>query len=453
MDAAVAAGPGVEGWRADLRRLLTLAWPIVLARLGLMTMGLVDALTVGRFSSRELGYHALGWAPTAIVVTTGVGLLMGVQVMAARRVGEGRPEATGEVLRRGLAYAAVMGLASTLVLAAFGPAMMTMAGLEPELARGSGRALRVFALSLLPVMVGEALTFWLEGLGRPRPGMWAMLAANVVNLGLALLLVPGTFGLPALGAVGAGWATFGARTTLVLALAVYVLRMGDARARGLFTRAPHDREAEREQRRIGYGAGASWFVEAGAFVGMNFVAGWLGALQVAAWAVFLNFSALVFMLPLGLSGATAVLVGNAHGAGDRRGVMRAATTGFAVVTVLASGVALLTVPSARLIAGAYATEPALVTLAAGALAWAGVFFVPDALQAVAAQASRARGDVLIPTGIHVVCYAGLMLPLGWWLAHPAGRGLRGCLEAVIVASFAAGALQVARFVWTTRQRG
>lgn len=452
MDAAVAAERRVGGWRADLSRLLNLAWPIVLARLGLMTMGLTDAVVVGRFSPRELGYHALGWAPTAIVVTTGVGLLMGVQVMAARRVGEGRPEATGAVLRRGLSYAAGIGLISTVVLAAIGPALMGVAGLEPDLARGSGRALRVFALSLAPVMLGEALTFWLEGLGRPRPGMWAMLMANLVNLALVLLLVPGSFGLPALGAVGAGWATFGARTTLMLALGLYVLRMGDVRMRGVFARPPRDPGAEREQRRIGYGAGASWFVEAGAFVGMNFVAGWLGALQVAAWAVFLNFSALVFMFPLGLSGATAVLVGNAHGAGDRRGVVRAATTGFAVVSLLATVIALVVMPSARLIAGAYATDPALITLAAGALAMAGVFFIPDALQAVAAQASRARGDVLIPTGIHVVCYAVLMLPLGWWLAHPAGRGLRGCLEAVIVASFAAGALQVARFFWVTRQR-
>ena len=446
-----AADAPPASWRETLSRLLTLAWPIVLARIGLMSMGLVDSIAVGRFSARELGYHALGWAPTAIVVTTGVGLLLGAQVVTARRVGEGRSEMTGAVLRRGLVYAFWIGVVTTAALALGGPTLMRSLGLEPDLARGAGRALQVFALSLTPVLLGETLIFWLEGLGRPRPGMWAMLAANIVNLALNLVLVTGSFGLPALGAVGAGWATFGARLTLFGALAFYVLRMPDARAHGVFAPTPREPEAAREQRRVGYGAGASWFVEAGAFVGMNVVAGWLGAVQVAAWAVFLNYSAMVFMLPLGLSGATAVLVGNAFGAGDRRAVVRAAVTGAGVVTVLATVIALLTVPAAGLVASAYATDPVLIAAAAAALVFTAAFFPPDALQAVMAQASRARGDVLIPTLIHVVCYAGLMLPLGWWLAHRAGHGLRGCLEAVLLASYVAGGLQAIRFAWTSRR--
>src|SRR5512144_2617591 len=76
----------------DLVELLALAWPVVLARLGIMAMGLCDALVVGRFSATQLGYHAMGWAPTSVVVTMVVGLLSGVQVMTARATGEGRPD-------------------------------------------------------------------------------------------------------------------------------------------------------------------------------------------------------------------------------------------------------------------------------------------------------------------------------------------------------------------------
>ena len=225
--------------------------------------------------------------------------------------------------------------------------------------------------------------------------------------------------------------------------------MRDARALGVFAPAGPEPEVAREQRRIGYGAGASYLVEAGAFVGMNFVAGWLGVLAVGAWAIVLNVSALVFMVPLGVAGATAVLVGNAYGAHDRRGVLRAALAGMAVVTVVALAVSLVVFAGARLVAGAYASDPALVAMTAGALVLAVPFFTPDALQAVAAQALRARGDVLIPTVIHVGCYAVVMLPLGWWLAHPRGMGLSGCVWAVIVASFLAGGLQLARFGWVT----
>lgn len=436
-------------WRDTFARLFTLAWPIVLARIGIMTMGLVDTVVVGRFSARELGYHALGWAPTNIMLTGSIGLLVGVQVMAARRIGEGSPGRTGAVLRRGLVYALALGAIFTLALAVSGGRLMQALGLEADLARGSGRAMQVFALSMVPYLIGCVLSFWLEGLGRPKPGMTAIWAANVVNLALNLLLVPGSLGLPAGGAVGAGWATLGARTFYMLWLAIHVWRMRDSRALGVFDRPPAEPEAAREQRRIGYGAGASYLVEAGAFLGMTVVAGWLGTLPVGVWSIVINFSALVFMIPLGLAGATAVLVGNAYGAQDPRGVVRATLAGSGTVLGIALAISLGVALTPGLIAGAYATDPALVAATAAALALATPFFAPDALQAVLAQALRARGDVLVPTILHVLAYAVVMLPLGWWLAHPQGRGVAGCVEAVIVASFLAAAMLVARFAWVT----
>ena len=72
--------------RRDFAELLALAWPVVLSRLGIMTMGLVDIIVVGRYSATQLGYHALGWAPSAVVVTTAVGLVMGV---VSSMVGQG----------------------------------------------------------------------------------------------------------------------------------------------------------------------------------------------------------------------------------------------------------------------------------------------------------------------------------------------------------------------------
>ena len=90
--------------------------------------------------------------------------------------------------------------------------------------------------------------------------------------------------------------------------------MKDARALGVFTKPAPSRAAAIEQRRIGYGAAASNFFEMAAFSSMNIIAGWIGPLVVAAWAVTLNVLALVFMVPLGLSTATAVMVARAYGA-------------------------------------------------------------------------------------------------------------------------------------------
>ena len=258
----------------DLKELIRLAAPVVGTRLGVMVMGLIDTVVVGRFSPVQLGYMALGWAPTMVIVTTAIGMLSGVQVMTARRMGEGRTDQLGPVLRRGLVYALALGLAATVLLLLAGPPLLRVSGVGPDLARGAAPVLRVVALSTVTALMAVAGSNWLEALGRPGQAMAAMWLANAVNLGLDLVLVPGGFGLAPMGAVGAAWSTFAARLVLVAATAVFVIRAPEAR--GLFARLARDRPAEIEQRRIGYAAGAAFFVETAAFSGMNVVAGWAG---------------------------------------------------------------------------------------------------------------------------------------------------------------------------------
>ena len=431
-----------------LGELLRLSGPAILSRLGIMTMGLIDAIVVGQYSSTELAYHGLGWAPTSVVLTTVIGLLAGVQVMAARYVGEGRAGDTGMVLRRALGYAAALGVVSTLLCYFGGPAFIRATGVEPALAEGAGRAMQVFALSLLPYLLFCALTFWLEGLGRPTPGMVAMWIANLVNLGLALWLVPGhVAGID--GAVGAAWATFGARVAVLVLLAVWLWRWPGSREHGAF--APGDDGRGSEQRRIGYGAGASYFAESMAFAGMSFVAGRLATLDVAAWAIVINLAAIVFMGPLGISTATSVLVGRAFGGRDRADVVRSGWLGFGTVTALTALVSVVVWVGDDLIARAYTRDPALIALVAPALALSCLFFVADGLQVVAANALRARGDIVVPTITHVISYVVIMLPLGWVLAHNAGLGLDGIVGAVIVASLVSAGFLMARFLLLARR--
>lgn len=437
--------------RNDLTQLLTLSGPVVLSRLGIMAMGLVDAIVVGNYSAKHLGYHAMAWAPTSVILTMAVGLMTGVQVMTARRIGQGRPDLVGAVLRRGLVYSFWIGLVSAGVLLLGGPTFMHAIGLPDDLADGASRALLVFALSLPGYTLSVTASFWLEGLSRPGPAAWAMWIANVVNLLLNLLLVPGTFGLPAMGAVGGAWATCGARTFLAVAMLLYILRMPEARAMGVFTKPERDRAAASEQRRIGYGAGISNFFEVAAFASMNLIAGWISALAIAAWAIVLNVAAIVFMVPLGLATGAAVLVGKAYGARDLAAVNRAGVIVFGVTFVFGIVIALAILPTAELIAHGYTRDAATIAMAAPALMLSCLFFVPDALQVVTAQSLRARGDVWVPTTTHLASYIGVMMPLAWWLAIPMKMGLMGITWAVVVASFLACGFLMTRF-WMLSRR-
>ncbi len=447
----MSVAPATPAPRRLLAELLNLSWPVVLSRVGIMTMGLTDAIVVGRWSARELGFHALGWAPTSIVITSGVGLLLGVQVMTARRLGEGRRDLVGGVLRRGLVYAFWLGVASTLLLLLLGRTFLTATGIEPELVDGATRALHVFALSLTPYLMSVAGSFFLEALSRPKPAMIAMWTANLANLGLNLWLVSGRSGLPVEGAVGSAWATFGARTLLFAWVLIYIARMAEARALGVFRKPQDGPGAAREQQRIGYAAGASYFIEVGAFAGLTLVAGQLGGIEAAAWAVVLNIAAMVFMGPLGLSAATGVLVGRAYGARDPLGMSRAAVLGLAVAFVLTLAIAAVIWPASGPITRAYATDPALFALARPALVLACLFFVVDGLQVVAAQALRASGDIWLPTGLHLFSYTVVMLPLGWALAHLTSLGVNGLVWAVVVASSISAALLCGRLAQVVRR--
>jgi MATE family multidrug resistance protein len=440
-------------WRRDLVALLRLTIPVAAARLGVMAMGLTDAIVVGRYSPTELGFMALGWTLPGVFMVGAMGFLTGVQVMTSRYIGEGRPDLTGGVFRRGLRYALGMGVAAGTVLWLIGPPILKTFHLAPGLAEGSAAPLRIFASSLPMVLIATCASTYLEALGRAGASMAVMWIANIVNLGFDLVLVPGLFGLHPLGAAGSAWATFGARTFLSVVLLTYIFRMKDARALGLFAPAGDGPIAAREQRRLGYGAGASQLVEAAAFSGMNVIAGWVSALTVAGWAVVLNLSAIVFMTPLGLSVSTAVLVGRAYGARDMEGVKRAAWLGFGLATAYGVLVAALVFVFRHHIAAAYSPDPALMAVSGAGLALVGLFFWPDAIQVVAAQALRARADVLAPTITHIASYAAVMLPLGWLLADRLHLGVRGILLAVIAASWMSALLLIGRFWGLGRKAG
>lgn len=427
------------------RELMALAMPNVASRLGVMAMGLTDAIVVGHYSAVQLGFHALGWGMTGTVLVAGIGLLLGVQVMTARFIGAGQPERTGAVLRRGIVYAFWIGLVSTGALVLLGPPALRLLDLAPDMVAGATPVLIIFAASLLPYLLADALWFWLEASGKPNVPMAAMWGANVVNLALNLWLVPGTSPFPVSGAEAAAWTTLFARTTLLLLLAGYVLSWPRARALGVFRATPHEPAIASEQRRIGYATGVSYALEAGSFSGLNYVAAQLGVLMVAAWSVVLNVAAVVFMIPLGIAAATAVFVARGVGAQSLPAVRRAFAMGLKLALAVLAGLSLLVFLAPGLVASAYTGDDGLKALVVPALLLSCLFFMADGAQVVAAQALRARGDTWWPTGMHFVSYLLLMLPLAWYLGVHRDGGLEGIVWAVILGSFVSAGGLMLRF--------
>ena len=394
---------------ALVRSLVRLAAPVAVARLGIMGMGIADTVVVGQLAPDDLPALALGWAPTGVLLVTGIGLLTGVQVLTAQVLGEGKPEHAGAVWRKGLVLSFTAGLTSLAFLVTLVEPALVLFGIEPALASSSAEVSKILGISMVLHFAYVCCAFFVEAIQRPIPGTVVIWAANVVNLVLNLVFVP------ELGARGSAWATVGGRVFMFAALAGWIVL---SKAGKHYSVTGHVDGAPGYRALLGVGGAAavSQLAEAGAFSSLTVIAGRIGASSVAAYQLLLNTLAVVFMISLGVAAATAVLAAEAWGRRDAHEAGRAGWVGLGVnsaaMVVCAGGLLLL----ARPIAGSLTSDAALAAVVVGLMPIAALVLVPDGGQTVVASALRGRGDNWLPTWSHILSYVVVMTPLAWWLA-------------------------------------
>lgn len=423
----------------------------MIARIGIMTMGLVDTVIVGRYGTEDLAYIALAWAVMGFVLVSGLGLLQGVQVFAARRIGQKRQHLAGAAWRRGVALAAIAGavLAAPLLI---GADVFRLLGQSEALAVGAGSAMRILALSVPLHLLFVAHSYYLEATGRPMVPVYFMAAANVLNFVANIWFVYGGFGLPEMGADGAAWATLLVRILLAGGLAAFIWFSADAVRFGVRTRpVDDDPGVAREQIRLGVATASGLFFEGLAFSAMTVIAGWSGAEAAAAYTVFLNTMALLFMVALGFASASGVLVSEAVGAGDAKA---ARDMGWLGLGVNAAAMALMAVAAAIFrepLAALFTNDPALIVVLAPMFLLMAAAIVFDGTQVVASFILRARSDAWFATASHFVSYGVIMVPAGFVLGHFMGRGALGMAEAIVIASVVSGTILTLRWAWLCRR--
>jgi MATE family multidrug resistance protein len=274
------------------------------------------------------------------------------------------------------------------------------------------------------------------------------LAVNVVaNYGL----IYGHWGLPALGAVGCGYATSAVWWIQLLGLTVYVRRHRRLGPLDVFGRFdwPHPARLLALVR-LGLPIGFSFFVEVSMFAGVALLMGSIGAVAVAGHQIAINVASITFMVPLGLALATTVRVGNAQGRGEPGAARRAGWIGMqlTLITQAVSAVVLLSFPGP--IAAIYSRDAGVQAMAVQLLVLAAIFQLSDGIQVWAAGALRGLKDTRGPMVVTVVAYWLIGLPFGYWLCFHQGVGARGLWIGFIGGLTVAGALLTARFHRLTR---
>ncbi len=426
-----------------------LAWPTMLSRSGILIMGFVDIVMVGRYATDELAYAALGYSLFIPALVTAIGLQFGAMPAVARAYGTGNYRQCGIELRRGLPWALITGTVAGGVVA-LSEIWLLWIGHDPQLAAEAGAVAIAVSFGVPVQIVYVVCSIYLEATRRPIPGMIFMFVANILNVGLNWVLIYGHLGFPELGAVGSAIGTSVIRVFMLLLMLAYIYSRANARAYGLLERAgafwgEGGWKGGREMRRIGFAAAFSHLVETGAFSVVLQFAGFMGTAAVAAYSIAHNLTATIFMLSLGIASATAVLVGNAHGQEDRRGVTLCGWTGIIgsilVMAVCGIGIVLGQSP----LAGLYTDDPVLYARTLPLLLLVAVVGLADGSQVVASQAVRGLGDSWTATRMHVVAWIFICIPAAWILGFTADLEERGLIIAGGIGALASLALMCYRF--------
>jgi MATE family multidrug resistance protein len=418
--------------------MLALAAPLVLAELGWMAMGAVDTIMAGPLGPAAIGAGSLGSMVFYPIVICGTGMLLGMDTLVSQSFGAGDRADCRRTLVNGLWLGA--GLTPALILALWGLIpLLGLAGTNPRVLVLFSAYLKALLWGVLPLLFYTAFRRYLQAVNTVKPIAFALVSANVVNVAGNYALMYGHWGFRAMGLTGSGYSTSIAQVYMAAVLLAAVAweerkprSLPDGAPFGPGSESGSERESEprrlrsgwpllpdisrlRRMAALGLPAAMQILAEGSVFAVVTVFAARLDEASLAAHGIALLVVSTTYMVPLGISSAAAVRVGQAVGRKDPRGV---AASGWSALTIGAlfmgaAGVALWTVP--RWIVGIITHDAAVVAVGVGLLRIAAFFELFDGLQTVATGALRGLGDTRSPMLAHLAGYWIVGLPVAYLL--------------------------------------
>ena len=438
--------------RREVGATFKLALPMIAAQLSAIGTNVVDAVLAGHQGAHTQASVVTGVNIWALAIVTGIGTMMAVPPTVAQLDGAGRRGEVGATFHQALYIAWGLGILLGIAVWHASP-LMDVFGVVESMRHDVTAFLHAIAFAAPALTTYFALRGLSEGLSMPRPSMYFSFGGLLVLAPLGYVLMYGKLGFPVMGARGSGIATAIVLWLEMIGFGIYVLKHRNYRDLNLRQRmARPDMKQIIQLLHVGVPMAVTLLMEAGLFVAVALLIGRLGETVTASHHVALNVASVAFMIPLGLSMAITVRVGNAVGRRDALGVRYAGLSGISLVLVtqfLSSGGMLL---FATAIASLYTNDPAVIAMASQLLILAGFFQFSDGIQVASNGALRGLKDTRVPMGITLFAYWFVGMPVGWYLAFPHGLGARGMWMGLIAGLSVAAILLFARF-WRSSARG
>ncbi|AZL84678.1 MATE family efflux transporter [Aliivibrio salmonicida] len=413
-------------YQKEIVRLIKLSTPVLIASVAQTGMGFVDTVMAGGVSATDMAAVAIAASVWLPAILFGVGLLMALVPVVAQLNGSGKSKKIPFEIHQGIYLALLISIPIMVILYNAGHIIALM-NVEPELYEKTKGYLHAVLWAAPAFLLFQALRSFCEGLSLTIPAMVIGFIGLAANIPLNWMFVYGKLGAPPLGGVGCGIATAIVYWLMFVAMIIYTFVAPKLRRVNLYENwnKPQLKEIYRLFK-LGLPVALSIFFEVTLFAAVALLVSPLGSTVVAAHQVAINFSSLIFMVPMSIAIAVSIRVGQKLGENDLEGARIASYCGLAFGLLMAFCTAILTVLFRESIAYLYTDNVEVVHLAVSLMLLAAVYQCTDAVQVVAAGALRGYKDMTAIFKRTFISYWIVGLPAGYilgmtdWIVEPMG---------------------------------
>lgn len=438
--------------RKEAGMTLKIGLPVIIAQLLQMSMNFVDTVMAGNLSAQDLAAVAVGGAVFIPFMMLAAGILMAVTPIVAQLVGARNFKEIGVNARQGLWLSLMLAIPIFFLIRNL-EIVMHLLDVTPSIIPLAQGYLDAISWGVFGVCGYMALRFFNEGMSVTRPAMYFAALGVVVNIPANYIFMYGKLGMPELGAIGCGYASAIVGYVMFLGMLFFTMNHDPYKRFEIFSSI---RKPEwgylKEILQVGVPIGISSTMEVTMFAIISLLMGSLSAIAVAGHQVAINFAAMTFMVPFGLSTAITTRVGNAIGKGSWHEARRRGYVGIGLSTFFMCITAVIMYLFPDVITSIYTQDAQVQNVAIGLLYMAAIFQISDGLQVSGYGALRGLKDTTIPMVVNFIAYWMVGLPLGYYLGIVRGIGPQGLWMGLIAGLTIAAILHNIRFYVLTKNQ-
>ena len=408
-------------YHADIKKLIKISLPILLAQIAQNSMGLADTIMAGRVSSTDMAAISVGasiWMP---LVLFGQGLLLALPPTISYLNGSGQRHRIAHQVRQGIWL--VLGVSIPLGLLIYFCEIplqyMQMESKMSDLARDYLHAMLWGLPAYLMLINFRCLN---DGIAKTKPAMVITFLGLLLNIPLNYIFIYGKFGMPAFGAVGCGIATAIVNWAMCLMMMFYSYTNAQERSLKVFSQLiemPNPKTLKKLLR-LGLPIAIALCCEVALFALTSLMLSPLGSTIVASHQITLNTSSFIFMFPMSIGMATTILVGQALGAGSPQNAKKMSYAALLLGLTVTIITALITIFFRYEIASIFVTDEIVIAMAANLLLFAALYQFSDTIQMVVGGILRGYKDTKVILYITLFSYWVIGVPLGYILVVQIG---------------------------------